>query len=147
MSLTSIRNWLGMFFLGATTALGAYIILFQETKALPISAKDALSAFQIIIPTLVGQLTLAFRWLSNPPRNAEESIDLPRWAVIGPPSAVLLIMVATIVLIDWDGGNSLDGGAMFKNAVTFCVTLLSSTTVFVMARVFAHIGRVNGRVR
>ena len=145
MSLTSIRNWLGMFFLGTTAVLGAYIILFQETKALPISGKDAMSAFQIIIPTFVGQLTLAFRWISNPPRSSEESIDLPRWAVIGPPVAILLIMLATIVLIDWDGGDSLDGGAILKNAVTFCVTLLSSTTVFIMARVFAHTGRVSRR--
>lgn len=138
ITIASVRNWLGLFFLCTTAGLGAYIILFQETRALPIAAKDAMSAFQIIIPTLIGQLTLAFRWISNPPKRLDVRIELPRWAVVGPPVAVMLTMAATLVLIVTDGGDSLDGGSILKNAVTFCVTLLTSTTVFVMARVFAQ---------
>jgi hypothetical protein len=141
MTLTAIRNWLGIFFLGTTAALGAYIILFQETAALPISSKDATSAFQIIIPTLVGQLTFAFRWLAHPPEDQKIGLELPRWAVIGPPVAVLLVMLATVTLLVSDGGSSLVGGSIFKNAVTFCVTLLGATTVFIMARVFAQAGK------
>src|SRR6266852_4704848 len=114
-SITSIRNALGIFFLGTTTALGAYIILFQQTKALPISAKDATSAFQIIIPTLIGQLTVAFRWIANPPRKDDDAAGIPTWPVIGPPIAVILIMVCTAILIIEDGGRSLDGGAISKN--------------------------------
>jgi hypothetical protein len=140
MTLTSARNWLGIFFLGTTACLGAYILLFQETRALPISAKDATSSFQIIIPTFVGQLTLAFKWISDPPASRDEEITFPLWAVIGPPAAILLIMLSTIILIGIDGGNSLNGGAIFRNAVTFCVTLLSATTFFVMARVFSRPG-------
>ena len=105
------------------------------------------SSFQIIIPTLVAQLTLAFKWISDPPVADDEELTLPVWAVAGPPAAVLLIMLGTIVLIGVDGGNSLDGGAIFKNAVTFCVTLLSATTVFVMGRVFARPGGNNRRRR
>jgi hypothetical protein len=147
MSLTSVRNWLGVFFLGTTAALGAYIIIFQETRALPIASRDATSAFQIIIPTLVAQLTLAFRWIANPPTNMDDSIELPKWAVVGPPAAVLLIMVVTVILIVVDAGNSLQGGTIFKNAVTFCVTLLGSTTVFLMTRVFSNTERARGRAR
>jgi hypothetical protein len=147
MTLTAARNWLGLFFLGTTAGLGAYILLFQETKALPISAKDATSSFQIIIPTLVAQLTLAFKWIADPPAVTDEEFTLPMWAVAGPPAAVLLIMVCTIFLIGIDGGNSLNGGAIFKNAVTFCVTLLSATTVFVMARVFSRPGGSRTRSR
>jgi hypothetical protein len=140
MTLTAARNWLAVFFLGTTASLGAYILLFQQTRFLPIAAKDATSSFQIIIPTLVAQLTLAFKWIADPPHDTDTEQTLPIWAVSGPPVAVLLIMIVTIVLIGLDGGNSLDGGAIFKNAVTFCVTLLSATTVFVMARVFARPG-------
>lgn len=147
MKVATARNWLGVFFLGTTACLGAYILLFQQTKQLPISARDATSAFQIIIPTLVAQLTIAFKWISDPPSNPDEQLVLPMWAVAGPPGAVLLIMVVTIVLIAVDGGNSLEGGTIFKNAVTFCVTLLSATTIIIMSRVFSREGSGNRRGR
>ncbi len=136
MKIGAVRNWLGGYFLGTTAALGAYIILFQETRALPVSSDDAMSAFQIIIPTLAGQLTIAFKWIANPPRDPEEPITLPRWAVVGPPTAVALIVLVTLALLIGDGGQSLDGGSILKNAVTFCVTLLSCTSVYIVARVF-----------
>ena len=80
MTITAARNWLGLFFLGTTAALGAYILLFQETRALPIAAKDATSSFQIIIPTLVAQLTLAFKWIADPPASNDEQLTFPLWA-------------------------------------------------------------------
>jgi len=89
LTIGSVRNWLGSFFLGTTASLGAYIILFQETRLLPVSADDAMSAFQIIIPTLAGQLTIVFKWIANPANELEKSIALPRWAVVGPPTAVI----------------------------------------------------------
>jgi hypothetical protein len=147
MTVSTARNWLGIFFLGTTACLGAYILLFQQTKLLPIATKDATSSFQIIIPTLVAQLTLAFKWIADPPSNRDEELTLPMWAVAGPPAAVVLIMLCTIILIAVDGGNSLEGGALFKNAVTFCVTLLSATTIIIMARVFARPGRTDRRRR
>ncbi len=67
MTTTEVRNWLGIFFLGMTSALGAYIILFQETRALPIFSKDASSAFQIIIPTFIAQLTIAIARATTSP--------------------------------------------------------------------------------
>jgi hypothetical protein len=136
MTINQARNWLGIFFLGMTVALGAYIILFQETRALPVSGKDATSAFQIIIPTLVAQLTIAFRWIANPPQDKGKGISLPKWAVIGPPVSVGVVLIGTFALLIADGGASLDGGAILKNAVTFCVSILSATSVFIIARVF-----------
>src|SRR6185369_14294756 len=88
MSLEQTRNYLGVFFLGATTLIGAYILLFQETAALPIPARDATSAFQIIIPTFVAQLTVIFKWVANPPRDLKVVIAMPKWAVVGPPICV-----------------------------------------------------------
>src|SRR5437773_1715276 len=119
MSSEQVRNWLGVFFLGTTAALGAYIILFQETAALPIASKDATSAFQIIIPTLVAQLAIIFRWIASPPPNPEAQIALPRWAVVGPPTTVSAILITTITLLVFDRGRSLNGGSIFKNSVTF----------------------------
>jgi hypothetical protein len=77
MTLVAARNWLAVFFLGTTASLGAYILLFQQTRLLPIAAKDATSSFQIIIPTLVGQLTLAFKWIADPPLDDDGELTLP----------------------------------------------------------------------
>jgi hypothetical protein len=145
MSTMQVRNWLGLFFLGTTAILGAYIILFQGTRALPIPPKDATSAFQIVIPTLIAQLTIAFRWISNPPADADTEIALPQWAVIGPPVSVLVILIGTIILLVADAGRSLDGGTIFKNAVTFCVSLLAASTTFIVSRVFGSTHATKGR--
>jgi hypothetical protein len=137
MTLDQVRNWLAAFFLGTTAALGAYIIIFQGTVVLPIPPKDAMSAFQIIIPTFIGQLTVAFRWIAAPPVAKKSEVGvLPKWAVVGPPAAVGAILVITVVVLILDRGRSLDGGAVFKNSVTFCVSLLSASTMFIVSRVF-----------
>lgn len=143
MNPTRVRNLLGMFFLGTTSVLGAYIILFQETKLLPINAADADSAFKIIIPTLVAQLSVAFKWIANPPKK-EYQIHLPQWAILGPPMAVVSILLLTIVFLALDAGESVEGGRVFKNIVTFCVSLLGASTIFVVSAVF---GETNTRER
>jgi hypothetical protein len=141
MPVKRIRDLLGIFYLGTTALLGAYIILFQETTLLPIAAKDATSAFQIIIPTFVAQVTLIFQWIANPPTDVETPISFPSWAIIGPPVLVLLILIATIALLIIDAGSQLADGTIFKNSVTFCVSLLGATSVIIIARVFAGGGR------
>ena len=140
MSANTIRNLLGVFFLGTTTVRGAYIILCQDTAALPISKRDATSAFQIIIPSLIAQVTIVFRWISNPPANVPDKVAIPAWAVVLPPLLVIAILVGTVILIVTDKGEHHDAGATFKNIVTFCESLLTATSVFIVARVFGGEG-------
>jgi hypothetical protein len=130
-----IRNWLGIYFLGTTAVLGTYIILFQQTVLLPISSEDASSAFKIIIPTFIAQLTVVFKWIANPPKIDTSEIIMPRWAVMGPPIIVLFMLIISLTYIIIDQGRS-NGGEIFKNVVTFCVSLLSATSVFVISTVF-----------
>ncbi|MGO8255573.1 hypothetical protein ACC792_32000 [Rhizobium ruizarguesonis] len=129
-----VRNWLGIFFLGTTSVLGAYILLFQQTMLLPVSSEDAQSAFKIIIPTFLAQLTIVFKWFADPPKNVT-AIRLPPWVVIGPPIAIVGILMMTIIYLVVDQGKS-TGGATFTNVVTFCVSLLSATSVFIVTAVF-----------
>jgi hypothetical protein len=131
-----IRNWLGIFFLGTTSVLGAYIILFQQTSLLPISSEDASSSFKIIIPTFIAQLTVVFKWIANPPRSDTVEVRMPKWAVMGPPIIVLGILIVTLSYLIVDQGKS-NGGEIFKNVVTFCVSLLSATSVFIVTAVFS----------
>lgn len=140
MKIRSVRDILGIFYLGTTGFLGAYILLLNESILLPVSASDAMSAFQIIIPTFIVQLSILFKWMANPPQGPDTTTSLPSWAVIGPPVIVLLILAATIALIGWDQGEQLSGGAMLKNAVTFCVSLLGATSVIIVTEIFAKRG-------
>jgi hypothetical protein len=136
-SVDNARNWLGIYFLGTTAALGVYILLFAQTKLLPVSSADAASAFKIIIPMFVAQLTIAFKWIASPPTNVAAVTSIPRWAVIGPPIIVDAILIITITYLIIDQGSSADAGQTFINVVTFCVTLLSASTVFIVAVIFA----------
>jgi hypothetical protein len=134
--MEQVRRWLGLYFLFITVGLGAYIIFFKETVFLPISAEDARCSFCIIIPTAMAQLAAVFRWVSNPPQGDEEIANIPRWAVVGPPAAVATVLVSVIVLLMVDGGRSIDGGSLFRDTVTFSVSILSASTVLIVSRVF-----------
>lgn len=114
--------------------------MFQETKVLPISIEDANSSFQIIIPTFIAQLTIIFKWFASPP-NETLAIDLPKWVVYGPPILSLIVLIGSLVLIVSDNGESLNGGQIFKNIVTFIVSVLGATTVFIITRVFGENGK------
>jgi hypothetical protein len=137
MKINTIRNFLGLFYLGTTTILGAFILIFGGFQhILPFSEEDANSSFQIIIPTFIAQLTIIFKWYANPPKLEEETINIPKWVVLAPPILSLLILISTIAIIAVDNGENLEGGKMFKNVVTFVVSVLGATTIFIVARVF-----------
>lgn len=143
MKASDIRNWLGIYFLLTTTLLGTYIILFGETKLLPISKKDSMDAFQIIIPVFVAQLTTVFTWFSAPSSSTkDEVVSIPPWVVKAPPIIVIMIIVLSIISMvisanDETGSNWIDAST-FKTIVTFCVTILNATSVLVVIRFFAR---------
>lgn len=130
------RNAIGTFYLGVSAVIGAYIIIFAETRALPISADDANGAFKIIIPTFLAQLTLIFKWFAGSSVDSQSELRLPRWVVYGPLFCVMIILVTTIVVIVVDGGDELKAGLIFQNAVTFAVSIVGATTVFISMTLF-----------
>jgi hypothetical protein len=138
MNANAIRNVLGMFFLGTTGALGAYIILCRESAWLPISKEDGTSAFQIVIPPFLAQVTIVYRWFSSPPpKTDDDDVLMPKWVVLAPPLMIIGILIATIAWLLADRGKTQDPGSLFKNAVTFCVSILAATSVYIAARVFS----------
>jgi hypothetical protein len=140
MKLSQIRNWLGIYFLLITGILGGYILLFKETTMLPISHSDGLSAFQIIIPVLVGQLTLIFKWYGAERAENDEIVNIPVWVIKVPPLMVSVLLILSISILVF--GNLGDGKSWaispdsFKTIVTFCVTILNATSVFIVLRFF-----------
>jgi len=142
MTPNEIRNWIGKYYLVATTVIGAYILVLGGTKMLPIPDKDAISAFQIVVPFFTGQLVMAFQWFTQPSsRRIDTNVPLPSWVVKWPPFAVTgilaLAVVAAIVCSSLPEEQQWINAGRFKVILTFCVSLLSATTVFVTGRYFA----------
>jgi hypothetical protein len=140
MKVKQIRNWLGLYFLLFTVILGGYILLFKETWLLPIPDTAGIDSFEIIIPVLVGQLTIIFKWYSIERKTEDVFIDIPRWVVMGPPILISLLIIGSIVNLiigNSDGQNqSVISANTFKGIVTFCVSVLNATTMFIVGRFF-----------
>lgn len=138
MTETQVRNWLGLYFLLITGTLGAGILLLGKSV---LRLDDVAGTFQIIIPVLVGQLTIIFRWYGqDQPSVRSRAVNLPNWVVKGPPLMVLGILllacglkIAGFVL---DAPLVAPSDDQFKNVVTFCVALLNATTIYVVSKYF-----------
>jgi hypothetical protein len=136
-----IRNWLGFYFLASTAFFGAYILIFGGTYFLPVKENDCNAAFQIMIPFFVGQLTIVFKWLTGDRKlNSEEEIEIPMWAVKGPPiaaAAILVVAILSLVITGRSENGTWIDGARFRAIVTFTVALLNASTVFIVMKLFA----------
>ena len=140
MKLSQIRNWLGIYFLLITGILGGYILLFKETTMLPISHSEAINSFQIILPVLVGQLTIIFKWYGADRPEEDVIVNIPIWVIKAPPvmvSALLILSIAILIIGNLGAGETWAiSPDSFKAIVTFCVTILNTTSVFIILRFF-----------
>jgi hypothetical protein len=137
MNEKEVRNWLGIYFLLVTVILGATILLLGNSV---LRLDDPIGVFEIIIPVLIGQLTIVFIWFtSNYDPNEESKILMPTWIVKGPPLLVVLLLAITITLkiigFTYDRPWTPDDN-QFKAVITFCVSILNATTIYVISRYF-----------
>lgn len=144
MKLVTARRWLAIYFLLVTALTGGYLLLFGETVMLPISKSDATAGFEIIIPVLIGQITVIFQWIAhlNEPEDAQALSPIPSWAIKLPPLLVAVLIGTSLILLV--AGN-LNGGHNWalspqdlKAVLTFAVSLLNATTVFLVTKLFAR---------
>ena len=142
VTATSARRWLAIYFLLVTSITGGYLLLFAESWLLPISREDATAAFEIVIPVLIGQLTVMFQWIGQLDGSSESArrSPIPPWAIKLPPAIVAtLLAVSVLVLVlgnlrqDIQVGLSPD---QFKAIITFAVAMLNGTTIFLVAKLF-----------
>ena len=142
MKMAEARRWLALYFLLATAAAGAFLLLFGGSILLPLTPEDSSASFQIIIPVLVGQLTLIFQWIAVSNNAASENdinCPVPGWAIKLPPIlalSIFILAVLTLVLSNRPDVNSSASPSTFKNALTFSITILNASTVFLVARLF-----------
>ena len=138
MTAKEIRNWLGVYFLLITAILGGIILLFGNSI---LRIDDSIGVFEIIIPVLVGQLAIIFRWFTSDHISSKKHRTLlPGWIVKGPPLLVLLLLITSIALkiigFHYDSPWT-PSDEQFKAVVTFCVTILNATTIYVISRYFS----------
>jgi hypothetical protein len=141
MTSKDVRNWLGIYFLLVTGIFGAYLLLFRESPLLPISKAEATDAFEILVPLLLAQLTMIFRWFSGEESaNETELSKVPRWVVVGPPimvSGILIVSLATLIIGNVGNGHRWTPGPdAFKGIVTLCVSILNASSVFIVSKYF-----------
>jgi hypothetical protein len=152
MTAIDVRNWLGIYFLAATFVIGGYILLFGGGPLLPFPRPDTTAAFQIIVPVLIGQLAVIVRWFTGQKTfDPTAIVSLPSWLVKGPALAVLGLLALTVILKCASTYAAQHGsrefvqllGDDFKVIVTFCVSILNATTVYVVASLFSEAKTAN----
>jgi uncharacterized protein YacL len=140
MKIKTIRNWLGIYFLLFTSLLGGYILIFKESMLLPITEAAGIDSFEIIIPVLVGQLTIIFKWFGIDRKEENIRVDIPSWVVKGPPIIITILIIGAILSLVIGNLRDAKVGAIsantFKGIVTFCITILNATTLFIVGRFF-----------
>lgn len=142
MTLAQARKWLGLYFLLTTSVTGAVILLFGGGTFVPLDEKEVTNSFQIVIPVLLGQLTVIFQWLGRQNAIAEDDLPcpVPSWAIRTPPIAGAVIMLAGVLMLflsNSEGTRWLKfGPARFQSTLTFVVALLNASTIVLVARLF-----------
>ena len=140
MKVKHIRNWLGIYFLAFTSILGGYILIFTDSILLPIPPEAGIDSFEIIIPVLVGQLTIIFKWFGIEKKQENIKVDIPVWVVKGPPIIISVLIICALLSVIIGNLRGAKVGAIsastFKSIVTFCVTILNATTLFIVGRFF-----------
>jgi hypothetical protein len=136
MSPAAIRSWIGLYLLILTGAVGGTLLL--AGGVLPMNDADLTSCFEIIIPFLLGQLALTFRFYANP-ADHQTRVKVPKWVVKGPPVIVTILLVAgfTVMIVGaLRQSESVPSGEKFKALLTFCVALLNASTVYITTKYF-----------
>jgi hypothetical protein len=143
MRAGEVRDWLGKYFLLTTVIIGGYILLFagRYTALLRIDRETGMDCFQIIIPTLIGQLTIIFRFFGTSDRvDDNQIVPIPSWVVKWPPMLLVGLLIVTVITMALGGtGEGQPWSPLqdqFKLIVTFYVSILNATTIFVVSRFF-----------
>lgn len=141
MNAGQVRTWLGLYFLVVTGLVGTYLLIFPGSRVLPLTDEEGAATFQIIVPVLVGQLAMSFKWFTDNAlkRDGTRPMNMPAWIVKLPPlMAVGVLVIANIALVLSNRSSPLLEFApkSFQAAVTFCVTILNATTLVLTAQYF-----------
>lgn len=142
MTANQVRRWLGLYFVVCTSIMGGLILIFSETPLLPIRRAEGIDTLSILAPVLLGQLMLAFQWYSRGGAEGQETelAIVPAWIVKSPPIAsgsLFALCLALMIVGNRVGAHTwTPSPETFKAVVTFSISILNVTTVFIVGRFF-----------
>jgi hypothetical protein len=143
MSAQDIRTWLGTYVLVLTAVLGAYLQLAGGSWLLPLENEDVTSSFEIVIPFLLTQVVIVYKFYTTDRTSNRAIPGMPGFLVKAPfalVTGILIITFATMAVGGRTGSRHTPSAAQFKGIVTFVVALLNASSVFVVARYFESKG-------
>src|SRR5262245_31455447 len=148
MKAQEIRRWLGAYILLLTSVLGAYLLLAGGTWVLPLKPDDVTASFEIVIPFLLGQVVIVYRFFTGSHAGDKRIPPMEPFFVKAPPLLATAIISGCLVVMAIGGYESASwtpSGAKFKAIVTFVVTLLNASTAFVVSRYFEAKGQAESK--
>ena len=141
MTISQAQRWLAVYFLLITACIGVFIIIFPNTNIFPVSGDEAQASFKILIPVLIGQLTIIFQWFGRAANTRDDRPSpVPDWTIRLPAAisagAIIFCVIALVVMnaVKFSGQTQ----NIFSNVVTLAVSILNASTVFLVARLFPH---------
>jgi hypothetical protein len=138
MSASEVRAWLGTYVLVLTSLVGGYLYM-APAWMLPLEDSDRTASIQIIVPFLLAQLTVVFRYYADAAHEVNpRRIAIPTFFVKGPPIllSTLLVVEFTLMAVGGVTGKNVPDPGNFKGFLTFAVGLLNASSVFVITKYF-----------
>ena len=144
MSAGEIRRWIGAYVLILTVVLGGYFTLASGTWLLPFESGDVTSASEIVLPFLLGQVVLVYKFYTGNPDSVRHLRKIPAFFVKAPLIAVsglFLICLVMVAIGGYMGAAWTMSASQFKAAVTFAVAMLNSSTIFISTKYFETLAK------
>jgi hypothetical protein len=144
LEATAIRNWLGTYILVLTAVLGGYLLLAGGTWLLPLEPDDVTSSFEIVIPFLLSQVVIVFKFFAGDHPGTRSVAGMPSFFVKGPPLLATGLVFSALAVMATGGHSAATwtpSGVKFKAIVTFVVALLNASSAFVIAKYFESKGQ------
>lgn len=142
MTLNDARKWLALYFLITTVSTAGIILLFGGGDLVPLEESDVTNSFEIVVPVLLGQVTVIFQWLARQDIAEAENVScpLPPWAIRTPPLLAIGVMVLAVVMLFLSNRPETTwirfGPERFQATLTFVVALLNASTILLVSRLF-----------
>lgn len=138
MKASDVRNWMGLYVLILLGVLGGYCFIAPD-YLLPLENSDRVASFEIIVPLLVAQVSVIYRFYADRLESEQQMLpDLPSWTVKAPLIIVSLLLGTELTLFGVAGMTRTKPPSpeTFKGLVTFCVALLNASTVLIITKYF-----------
>lgn len=139
MKSSEIRSWLGLYVLIFTAVVGGYFFVAPSIMV-PLEMPDKIASTEILLPFLLGQMAVVFRFYSSSSGHKDRRVNIPVWVVKAPPILVSIVLLSELVLMAIGGltrrADLIPYPESFKAFLTFCVAFLNASTVFVITRYF-----------